>query len=125
MAGYGANYTSDFGKVYRSVRLSSRLYRQDGSVTQTKSSFDLPYLPAVYLGAVEPNAKRLCSLIFTPRAVKLYRDEGDYLYLQHPFQPTTAEYQTFMIQLQSNPNILQVERVGEKLSDLYTDLLTK
>lgn len=124
MAGYGADYISDFGKVYRQVRLVSKLVRANGLTTSTKSTFDLPFLPAVYLATVEPNAKRVCSLAFTPRAVKLYLDEDEYLYLQHPFQPTSADYSTFLAQLASNPNILQIERVGEKLSDMYTNLLT-
>jgi hypothetical protein len=124
MAGYGANYTSDFGKVYRSVKLVSKLVRPGGGTSPTKSIFDLPYLPAIYLGAVEPNAKRLCCLAFTPRAVRLYLGEDEYLYLQHPFQPATPDFNTFLAQLNSNPLIFAVDRMGEKLSDQYTHLLT-
>lgn len=125
MAGYGADYISDFGKVCRSVRLISKLIRRSGSTSPTKSTFDLPYLPAIYLNAVEPNAKRLCCLAFTPRAVRLYLGEDEYLYLQHPFRPATTEFNSFLAQLNSNPLIFAVERIGEKLSDQYTDLLTR
>lgn len=125
MAGYGADYVSDFGNVYRCVRLNSRLVRASGLNSRTRSSFDLPYLPSIYLATVEPNAKSCCALTFTPRAVRLYLDEADYLYLQHPFQPTTANYTTFVSQLNSNSLILAVEHIGEKLTDFYTDYLTR
>lgn len=125
MASYGASYVSDFGRVYNCVRLSSRLVRADGLTSRTKSSFDLSYLPAIFLATVEPNAKNCCSLTFTPRAVRLYLDVGDYLYLQHPFQPTTADYLTFLSQLEGNNLILAVEHIGEKLTDFYTDYLTR
>lgn len=125
MARYGSNYLSDFGNNYNCITLLSRLVRANGLSSRTTSSFDLPYLPAIFLDAVEPNAKSCCSLAFTPRAVRLYINETDYLYLQHPFQPTTSEYSTFLSQLASNNLIFLVEHIGEKLTDFYTDYLTK
>ncbi len=125
MAKYGANYVSDFGNSYACVGLISRLVRANGISSRTTSSFDLPYLPAIFLNAVEPHSKNCCSLAFTPRAVRLYINETDYLYLQYPFQPTTSEYSTFLNQLNSNSLIFLVEHVGEKLTDFYTDYLTK
>ena len=126
MAGYVADYRSDFGKVYRRVRLNSRLVTVDGITSRTQPSFDLPYLPPSFLSAVEESSKvNYCSLSIKPRAVRLYRDEGDYLYLEYPFMCNTPEYLTFVSELNRNPLILAVEYLGESLSDLYTDLLTK
>lgn len=125
MARYGSNYLSDFGNTFSCVALSSRLIRVNGLSSRTNSSFDLPYLPAIFLDAVEPNAKNCCSLALTPRAVRLYINQTDYLYLQHPFQPTTSEYSIFLNQLASNNLIFLVEQVGEKLTDFYIDYLTK
>ena len=125
MARYGASYQSDFGHTYSCVGLNSWLVRTNGLWSRTKSNFDLPYLPAIFLDAVEPNAKRCCSLALTPRAVRLYLNETDYLYLQYPFQPTTDDYITFLSQLEGNNLIFVVEHIGEKLTDFYTNYLTQ
>ena len=127
MAGYVADYVSDFDKTYRQVRLNSRLVTANGQSSRTSSAFDLPYLPAIFQANTVSigDVSAYCSLNLKPQAVKLYRDEGDYLYLEHPFQPTTANYQTFMQQLSNNPLILVLDVVGERLTDFYTDLLTQ
>ncbi|MEM6612294.1 MAG: hypothetical protein AAF652_08575 [Cyanobacteria bacterium P01_C01_bin.72] len=127
MAGWVTDYKSDFGKVYRSVRLNSRLINGDGTRSRTTQDFDLPFLPSVFLAAVTSSAicKSCCSLIIKPRAVKLWLDEEKYLYLEHPFRPTTPDYLAFISALDSNSQILFIERIGERLDDFYTDLLTK
>lgn len=126
MASYGCDYISDFGKVYRSVKLYSRLYTSDGTKSRTTREYDRPFLPSVFESTVDTTSKcrSCCSLIIKPRAVKLWLDESKYLYLQHPFAPTTADYETFMSQIADNDQILYSERIGEKLDDFYTNLLT-
>ena len=126
MASYGCDYKSDFGKVYRHVKINSRFYTADGTRSRTSKTFDLPYLPSVFIEAVNltNNCSSCCSLIIKPRAVKLWLDEDKYLYLEYPFEPTSSSYLAFMTELNNNSRIILVERVGEKLDNFYTDFLT-
>ena len=126
MAGYGCDYKSDFGKIYRSVRLNSRVCSADGTRSRTRREFDNPYLPSVFQDAVnaDSNCRGCCSLIIKPRAVKLWLDEERYLYLEYPFMPTSGDYLAFMSELDFNSQILFYERVGERLDDFYTNLQT-
>lgn len=124
MASYNSNYQSDFGFIYRSIRLNSRIVKGNGIVHQTTKEFDLPFLTEIFVLASNPQ-KSCCSLNFKPRAVKLYIDERDYLYLEHPFMPTSTEFLTFKEELINNSLILKIEYIGESLGDLYTNILTK
>ena len=126
MAGWVADYVSDFEKTYRCVRLNVRLHNADGTVTRTQPSLDLLYLPATFIANTTDaiNNQACCSLIVKARAVKAYLDEKKYLYIEYPFCPGTANYLAFIAEITNNREIKFIDRVGESLSDFYTHLLT-
>jgi hypothetical protein len=132
MAVYIGKYVDDFGNnyVFRELKvnliLETTLEINRGISSNTNYQFDLQYLPNIFLADFTLKTDRnqkTCPLDLTPRYVKYYLSNTEYLKVPIPYHPNTTEFNSYFSNL--NSNVISVGYIGETLKSMRLSYANK
>lgn len=122
MATYTVRYQSDLGRVFSPASVSAFTVTDNGR-SVSPSGVDAVVFPAIFQDALLGVGEG-CSLPFTPRSVRAYLSETDYVSVPCPFIGGSPQFIQFFEQVRARPDVLFAVLDGEEIGDFFVRILT-